>query len=146
MVVKTYRGSIADDEQVRIRLHTMRGKVGYRIHKFQVIFANPQGSSSEAVIQIWKNTQKGIFNNIINFGDSDTLAASYATNSTAGDSNPEDITIVFDQEIFNQDIFITNNCSSGSTMNYYLELELVPLDDAGAEYTTMKDMRQTNLS
>jgi hypothetical protein len=145
MVVKTYKGSILNDEQIRLRLSTIRGKVGYRIQKFQVIFANPQGSSSEAVVQVWKTSQS-TFPSLINFGNSDTLAASFASCSTAGDSNPEDITIVFDREIFNQDIYITNNCSSGSTMNYYIELEVIPLDDGGAEYTTLKDMRQRGVS
>jgi len=140
-MIKTYRGKLVDDGQVRLRLSTIRGKVGYRIRKFEVIFYNPQGSSSEAVMQIWKQEQS-TYPSLIDFDDSDLLAASFATCSTAGDSNPEDIHIVFDQEIFNQDIYITNNCSSGSTMNYYLELEVIALDDAGAEYTTLKDMRQ----
>jgi len=141
MVVKTYRGKILNDQQIHLRLSTIKGKVGYRIQKFEVIFYNPQGSSSEAVMQVWKKEQS-TFPSLIDFDDSDLLAASFASSSTAGDSNPEDIHVVFDQEIFNQDIFITNNCSSGSTMNYYLELEVIPLDDAGAEYTTLKDMRQ----
>jgi len=52
------------------------------------------------------------------------------------------MTVIFDREIFNQDIYITQSEQSGSqSLNYYLELEVIPLDDAGAEYTTLKDMR-----
>ena len=51
--------------------------------------------------------------------------------------------IVFDQEIFNQDIYISHKNVAGTDKgNYYLELEVIPLDDAGAEYTTLKDLRQ----
>ena len=142
MVVKTYRGKLADDGQAHLRLSTIKGKVGYRIRKFEVIFYNPQGSSSEAVMQVWKKEQT-TFPSLIDFDDSDLLAASFASCSTAGDTNPEDIHVVFDQEIFNQDIFITNNCSSGSTMNYYLELEVIPLASDEAAITTVKAMRNT---
>ena len=58
-------------------------------------------------------------------------------------SSPGFQSVIFDNEIFNQDIFITHSePSSNSTGNYYIELEVIPLDDAGAEYTTLKDMRQ----
>ena len=51
---------------------------------------------------------------------------------------------IFDNEVFNQDIYVTNNdADSSSPINYYIELEVIPLDDAGAEYTTLKDMRQS---
>ena len=45
---------------------------------------------------------------------------------------------------FNQDIFVSNVAGAGQAstgVNYYLELEVIPLDEAGAEYTTLKDMR-----
>jgi len=43
---------------------------------------------------------------------------------------------------FNQDIYITHSNSAGSAaINYYFELEIIPLDDKGAEYTTVKDLR-----
>jgi len=46
------------------------------------------------------------------------------------------------QTLSNQDIYITNyDGTSANTLNYYLELEVIPLDDSGAEYTTLKDMR-----
>ena len=52
--------------------------------------------------------------------------------------------VVFDREIFNQDIYVTHTdtiSSSSKPINYYIELEVIPLDDAGAEFTTLKDMR-----
>ena len=50
--------------------------------------------------------------------------------------------IIFDNKVFNQDMYITQTDNDGTdSCNYYIELEVIPLDDAGAEYTTLKDMR-----
>ena len=143
MVVKTFRGLLADGGQDRIRLQTIKGKVGYRITKFNVITETPTTVSAESVVQVWKTSQ-GTPVATINFTDSDLLGVGLWTSNDDTATQPDDMTIIFDNEIFNQDIFITHQNSSGSAgCNYYLELEVIPLDDAGAEYTTLKDMRQT---
>jgi len=142
MVVKTFRGLLADGGQDQIRLQTIKGKTAYRIVKFQVMSEEPYGGgSSEHLVQIWKKQQTTIDGNV-NFTDSDLLAAAITNNSTSGYNYGTLSTIIFDNEIFNQDIFITGHDNQASqACNYYLELEVVPLDDAGAEYTTLKDMR-----
>jgi len=62
----------------------------------------------------------------------DTTSANY----------PAEFHVVFDNEVFNQDIFIGNSDPvMTAKVNYYIELEIIPLDDARAEYTTIKDMR-----
>ena len=141
MVVKTYRGQIPNDGEDRIRLSTIRGKVGYKIVKFQIMPQDPTGSNIESVVGIWKTTQTP--SAIIDFTNSDMLAMAYYSGSS-GASGPQDMIVVFDNEIFNQDIFISlnDNSSAPTPINYYIELEVIPLDDAGAEYTTLKDMRQ----
>ena len=143
MVVKTFRGLLADGGQDQIRLQTIKGKIGYRIVKFQVMSEEPYGGgSSEHLVQIWKVEQTTIDGNV-NFTDSDLLAAAITNNSTSGYNYGSLSTIIFDNEIFNQDIFITGHDNQAAqACNYYLELEVVPLDDAGAEYTTLKDLRQ----
>ena len=141
MVVKTFRGLILDGGQDRIRLSTIKGKVGYRIVKFQVVGAAPGAASYESVTQIWKSEQAAALATI-DFTDSDLLGIGIWTAVTSSHVDPEDMTIIFDREIFNQDIYITQQCLQSGTVNYYLELEVIPLDDAGAEYTTLKDMRQ----
>ena len=144
MVVKTFRGVLADGGQERIRLQTIKGKVGYKIVKFQMMITN-YGSNRGSFVQIWKNEVASVSTGEpdLNFTDSDLLATALqiyqASNLTLSDQ-----TIIFDNEVFNQDIFITHTeRSGGGSANYYLELEVIPLDDAGAEYTTLKDMRQT---
>jgi len=142
-MIKTFRGQLADDGQERIRLQTIKGKVGYRIVKFEVIGTAPGTQSHELVTQIWLEQQTTIPNPAtIDFSNSSLIGVNYFALSTNLQGTN---TIIFDNVIFNQDIYITNvdNLSGGSgAANYYIELEVIPLDDAGAEYTTLKDMRQ----
>ena len=144
MVVKTYRGLLADGGQDRIRLSTIKGKVGYKIIKFQVIQKEPGEEEIEITLKIYKTSQSSI-TNTIDFGDSDLLGAGYYT-ASAGIHYPTEMVVIFDNEIVNQDIFITCDDVSGNNLpgNYYLELEVIPLDDAGAEYTTIKDIRSNS--
>jgi len=140
MVVKTYRGNLVNGGEERLRLSTIKGKVGYQISKFQIVGAAPGATTQEAVVQIFKSSTTP--SGTVNFSDSDLLAVAVwrmdAQSTTAASH-----TIIFDKEVFNQDIFIgATDTHGGSNCNYYLELEVVPLDDAGAEYTTLKDMRR----
>ena len=145
-MIKTFRGLLTDSSpgnQNRIRLQTIKGKVGYRIVKFQVIPTVPGTVAQETICKIFHAEQASI-DGVINFSDSTLLAAAYYQDSSSAGDN-QATTVIFDQEIFNQDIFVTNKDVSGNTesINYYIELEVIPLDDAGAEYTTLKDMRQS---
>jgi len=140
MVVKTFRGLLAAGGQDRIRLQTIKGKVGYRIIKLQILHDEPGEQHAEHTVKIYK-TEQSTINNNVNFTDSNLLGVAYYQ-----DHNEQhyisSLDIIFDREIFNQDIFITLADTEGSQpCNYYLELEVIPLDDAGAEYTTLKDMR-----
>jgi len=143
MVVKTFRGLLADDGQDRIRLSTIKGKVGYRIIKFQGMPKAPMTLDQENVLKIYQSNQSTV-DGVVNFTDSDLLGVcvvKYASDSTVTSLGSS---IIFDNQIFNQDIYITNEdvAAGGRDCNYYIELEVIPLDDAGAEYTTLKDMRQ----
>ena len=143
MVVKTFRGQLADGGQDRIRLQTIKGKVGYRIADFRIVTINP-ATFANSTMQIWKTEQSSVPTTgaVVNFTDSDLLAVANWIYSS-GEGSIIDSTI-FDNEIFNQDIYITHTEEIAAIVcNYYLELEVIPLDDAGAEYTTLKDMRQS---
>ena len=145
MVVKTFRGQLTDSSpgnQQRIRLQTIKGKVGYRIVKFQLMGVTPGTVSQESVVKIFKEEQTTI-DGVVDFTDSGMLAVAIWFNKASVDFAVSHH-IVFDNEIFNQDIYITHlDADSANGCNYYLELEVIPLDDAGAEYTTLKDMRQS---
>jgi len=143
-MIKTFRGVLGDGEQDRIRLQTIKGKVGYKIVKFQLFPLKPGYDNSEYVSKIYK-TSTGTADATCNFTDSDLLGAGYINNHTGASYYNLAVVIVFDNEIFNQDIYVTMNDGEGgdNSCNYYIELEVIPLDDAGAEYTTLKDMRQS---
>jgi hypothetical protein len=139
-MIKTFRGILADGGQDQIRLQTIKGKVGYRIVKFQLMPKLPGTVQAENTVKIYTDEQSTI-DSTIDFTDSTLLAAGYFVHQTSA-TLPYFTVVVFDREIFNQDIYVTCKEPIGARdINYYLELEVIPLDDAGAEYTTLKDMR-----
>jgi len=137
-MIKTFRGLLADGAEDRISLGTIQGKVGYRIVKFQTIATDPMGASTESVTQIWKQSQASVGTSI-DFSDSILLAAAHISHNQTSGAGTYNY-VVFDTETFNQDIFISATANPGP-VNYYLELEVIPLSDQGAEYTTLKDIR-----
>lgn len=138
-MIKTYRGQLADAGIDRIRLQTIKGKVGYKIIKFQAMPRN-FNVADEYNLTIWKSPPT--LATTFDFTDSDLLAAAYFEDDASAASGSETGTIIFDNEVFNQDIYIGLKSQSANKCNYYIELEVIPLDDQGAEYTTLKDMRR----
>lgn len=139
-MIKTFRGILEDGGQDRIRLQTIKGKVGYRIVKLEII-AKDMNEDGEYVVSVFKTEQTSI-PTTYDFSDNSLLAAAFLrVAKTAPGLNMT--TIVFDNEVFNQDIYITNNDVGGASVacNYYLELEVIPLSEQGAEYATIKDLR-----
>jgi hypothetical protein len=144
MVVKTFRGLLANEEQDHIRLQTNNGETGYRIIKLQILPSNPGGASYEACVKVFKSKQTTTPTTTVDFSDSDLLAAAiFAASSSTGDqySTPS---VVFDNEIFNQDIYVTQKDTQGNSMSYYIELEVIALSEQAAEFTTLKDIRSRN--
>jgi len=139
-MIKTFRGLLLESGQERIRLQTLKGKVGYRIVKFQVVGAAPGTDNYESVTQIWHTEQTSAVATI-NFSDPNLLAVGTYTAASAAHTYPDDTVIIFDRDIFNQDIYITQRCLQNGDINYYLELEVIELSDQAAEYTTIKDLR-----
>ena len=142
-MIKTYRGQLADGGQDQIRLQTINGKMGYRITKFQLMGKTPGASTQESVIQIFKEFQSTI-DATVEFTDSALLAAGIWQKST-NVAYPLAESVIFDQEIFNQDIYVTHkDVDAGESCNYYIELEVIRLTDSDAEFTTLKDIRGRN--
>jgi len=130
-MIKTFRGLLADGGQDQIYLAGGDSTKGYRIAKFQALSNYPRGASPECVLKIYKVSQTTAgATDTIDFNDQTLLAALYYE----GDANnyyTNQTDVIFDREIFNQDIYITCKVSDG-TMNYYLELEEVTMSDAEA--------------
>ena len=140
MVVKTFRGLLADGGQDRIRLSTNQGKVGYRMVKFQLMPSAPGTTAQESIVKIYTIEQSSV-TGTINFTESDLMASAYLRTSTGASEN-HIMFVVFDQEMVNQDIYITHSeVNAAVSCNYYIELEAIPLDEKMAEYSTIKDLR-----
>ena len=140
-MIKTFRGILEDGGQDKIRLTTKKGKIGYRIKKFLVMPEQPGNTAQESVVKIFKIKQTTVptASATIDLSDGNLLAVGYQ------DLNTQSLTvIIFEQEIFNQDIFITYTDNGGGTnedCNYYVELETMTLTDNAAAVSTLRDIR-----
>ena len=139
MPIKSFRGKLADDTQQTIALHTNNGATGYKIVKFEVM--SPDANSNvEAVLKIYKIKQTTNTSDV-DFSDNTLLAAALINDTTDRNYMPIPI-VTFDNEIFNQDIYITNKGQDNpSSVNYYIELEQVKLDLNENTVATLKDIR-----
>ena len=139
-MIKTYRGILDDGGQDKIRLSTKKGKVGYKIVKFQII-RHAQTASIDHVVKIFKVEQSSVPSGsaTIDLADGNMLGVVALSGTAFGEINT---TIIFEQEIFNQDVYITHTDNDGSdACNYYLELETVSLSDNATLVSTLRDVR-----
>jgi len=140
-MIKTYKGILTDGGQDKIRLKTNRGDIGYRIKTFQMI-AEAIGTYDHGfIMKIYKVSQSTV-TALIDFSDGTLLAAGYFA-SHENIQNPLLSVVVFDKEIFNQDIYITcKDIETGQNCNYYIELEQIKLNDNESTMATLQSMRQ----
>ena len=137
-MIKTFRGLLADGAQDRIRLKTNKGNIGYRIVKFQGLEASAN-TNTESTMKIHKIKQTSIVDEI-DFTDGDLLAAMVIIGVTSG--APEHQIVIFDSEIFNQDIYISvKGADYSASVNYYIELEQVKLNENESTMATLQSIR-----
>ena len=85
--------------------------MGYRIAKFE-LFPNQMGVAVDSMVKIFKSEQTGATSGTVDFTDSELLAAGANYNATY----EIDHIVVFDKEIFNQDIlYLHIHESTGSS-------------------------------
>tara|TARA_R100000664_G_C2639410_1_gene65138 strand:+ start:18 stop:461 length:444 start_codon:yes stop_codon:yes gene_type:complete len=141
MPIKSFRGLIADGAIDTITLRTNNGSTGYRITKFELMPNRPGKVRSEHIVKIFKIPQSTPTTETVDFSDNTLLAAGIITNQTDANDTYSS-RIIFDQEIFNQDIFVTNFDDTGNeAVNYYIELEQVRLSLDENTVATLKDIR-----
>jgi len=139
--IKSFRGKIADGSIDTVLLHTNTGSTGYKIKKFQIITSSPSaGSDYASIVKIYKIPQTTV-DATVDFSDNTLMGVAWSSGDSATPNNFLE-TVIFDNEIVNQDIYITHSEVVGSTpSNYYLELEQVKLDLNENTVTTLKDIR-----
>ena len=140
-MIKTFRGFIADGGQDTIVLHTNNGSTGYRIVNFRITPEKP-ATFQTSTIMIWKVEQATVptVTAVVDFSDNTMLAVgNFIFNSGEGAINDQ---VIFDNEIFNQDIYITHTEEIAAlNCNYYIELEQIKLDLSQSTVATLKDIR-----
>ena len=144
-MIKSFKGSITDETAQTIRLSTNNGMMGYKLTKFQLINRGPPGNLNvEAVVKMYRTPQTTV-DGTINFDDPNLLGVAYYAEGTSPGVGQQ-TTVIFDNHIFNQDIYITykDTDTSENFCNYYIELEQIKLNIDEAAVATLKDMRGTN--
>lgn len=137
----SFRGLIESSGQDTIPLQTNNGLMGYRIVKFQMMTPNAGTTDYEHTMQIWKVEQTSITAEV-NFSNNRLLAAGFIEGAAATNFIGNPLHVIFDNEIFNQDIYITHfDSKSALACNYYLELEQMKLDLNEQTVATLKDIR-----
>jgi len=143
MPIRSFRGKIASGATETIVLHTNDGKTGYRIVKFEMITPNPGTTDYEHIIKIWK-TSGETADEEIDFSNNRLLAAGFTEGAAATNFIGNPLSIIFDNEVFNQDIYITQfDAKSALACNYYIELEQIKLDLNESTVATLKDIRNS---
>ena len=136
----SFKGTLPMGLEEKLSLSTIKGKIGYRIVKFQVISTAPGAGNYELVGKA-RNKPDPNIDATIEFSDTSILAAAIYQDG-ASNVNFADM-FIFDNEIFNQDIFITLADAAGNTTpgNYYIELEVMSLSDVEATMLTLKSIK-----
>jgi hypothetical protein len=141
MPIKTFRGQIADGAQDTIVLHTNNGSTGYRIVKLEAMGVRPAATDQESILKIYTTDQGTSITDTVDLSDQTLVAVCFYDNSNATGVNAMQ-TIVVDNVVINQDIFITHSEGAGAAgCNYYMELEQFTLDLQENTVATLKDIR-----
>jgi len=139
--IVSFRGLIADNAQDTIVLHTNDGSIGYRIVKFEIMPNDYGSKNSEHMVKIFKVSQT-TFPGEIDFSDNRLLGVALMSNSSSASTYPSLGSVIFDNEVFNQDIYVTHvDKGVSESCNYYIELEQMPLDLNENTVATLKDIR-----
>jgi len=141
MPIKSFRGKLEDLASDTISLHTNNGSTGYKIVKFQLMPINLNAEQASTV-KIFTIPQTGTPTDTIDFDDNTLLAAGTFSQDDTSNNQPEAITVIFDNTVFNQDIYLTHiDGQVGQGVNYYIELEQIKLDLTENTVATLKDIR-----
>ena len=137
MQIKSFKGKLAIDVEEKIHLSTNDGFTGYRIKQFKIVSSQPGVASHELVGKV-RTTPDPNIGPEVDFNDTDLLAAAFHMDLEVGTD-----VIIFDNETFNQDIFVQLGSANGSTIpaNFYLELEQFKIDLNASTFHTLKNIR-----
>jgi len=142
--VHSFRGQLAHGGEDEINLERQNVNLAYRIIKFEIINNAPGAVAAEGVVKIYKESQSSI-DGLVNFTDTNLLAVAYWEDNDSVTYN-HSVQIIFGNEIFSRNLFITLSDVQGSEpFNYYFELEEVPVTAATLMQLKLGVARKLNL-
>jgi hypothetical protein len=147
-MIKTFRGRMQDNSIDTVVLHTNDGSIGYQIKKLSGMPAKTDSGSNEAVIKIFTTSPSTpASTDLVDFSDQSLLAVFYFLRDQGTVAITSE-SIIFDNRIFNQDIYVTftDAQTNNDGFNYYIELEQIKLDLSENTVATLKDIRNTKIS
>tara|TARA_Y100001937_G_scaffold92561_1_gene125352 strand:+ start:190 stop:660 length:471 start_codon:yes stop_codon:yes gene_type:complete len=154
MPIKSFRGKIAGDLAGTgkmngidtITLHTNNGSIGYRIKKFEIMGDRPGGDTFELTCKIFSIPQTEATTNV-DFSDNTLLGVAYISGAANSVNFPFSGGVIFDNMVFNQDIYVTAADINGNEpANYYIELEQIKLALDENTVATLKDIKNIEQS
>jgi len=145
--VHSFRGLLADGGQDEINLERQNVNVAYRIIKLQLFPYNPGTEQSESTVSVYREEQTSIPTGTatIDFDNQDLLAAAFYSKS-ASVSEAISLVTVFDNVLFSRNIYVSHTeVGSVHPVNYYLEIEEVPVGSATLMQLKLQVARKLNL-
>ena len=140
----SFKGTISDGGQDTIPLQTNNGSTGYKITKFEAITESPGTSSINHILKIYKVKQDTV-TSTIDFADNRLIGSLWLRDNIDANYVGAIESVIFDNEKFNQDIYVTHVETVGTkAVNYYIELEQSTLDLNENTVATLKDLRNND--
>jgi len=139
--VHSFRGLLADGGQDEINLERSNLNLAYRIVKFEIM-PDSVAATRNSVVSIWREEQTSIVQST-NFTDTDLLACAIWYNQLYEVDNA----VIFDNTLFSRNIYVGHHNSEGTDLiNYYIELEEVPVGAATLMQLKLGVARKLSLS
>ena len=141
--ILSFKGKVEMGLEDRIMLRTLNGKTGYKINKFNIMSTTPGQGNVEMIGQLFDKSQVGSISSTVDFTNNELMAVAMYHDGAANDTTHFETSTIFDNEITNQNMFVSITDATGSTVacNYYIELEAIALTDIQSTQLTLKALR-----
>jgi len=143
--VHSFRGLLSDGGQDEINLERSNLNLAYRLIKFQAM-PTTCNIDIESTVKIYREDQSGSIDELIDFTQTDLLAAGIYSQHSDAHGSPEDWTVTFDNILFSRNIYVTlKGVTYTKSINYYIEIEEVPVTAAALMQLKLQVARKLNL-
>ena len=146
--VHSFRGLLGDGGQDEINLERQNVNLAYRIIKLNIMLNQYTGNDRLHGVSIWREQQTSIATDYFqpDFSNVDLLGAAVivwdTTQPTLSTEN-----IIFDNTLFSRNIYVTHTDEkAASPVNYYIEIEEVPVGAATLMQLKLGVARKLSLS